>query len=250
MNRSSLTRTTSITPSESKLNLLGTSVTTNEGTPTPPVQPDPEPEPKIEVHEVLSAELQAKFAMMHARAKLEAENSWVTYEFGDSAGAATAGGVGAGTDTGGSAATGVLVQARVYWCRRGCGCYGYARGCSRWWGYRYSIDTVLLIVNHYFQHAVEDMEASHPGDESLSWDLGIASTLVIVRSVLGIAINDEKSYRATVLGEGDWNEGAHRMIDSYIDIGRRDEAVVVTGISDEENLACMACRKKSEKSTD
>ncbi|KAL0062067.1 hypothetical protein AAF712_011067 [Marasmius tenuissimus] len=58
------TRTISTAPSESKLNFV---------------------EPEIEIHEVLSAELQAIFAMMHARAKLE-----VTYEFGDSAGVAAA----------------------------------------------------------------------------------------------------------------------------------------------------------------
>ncbi|KAG7085332.1 hypothetical protein E1B28_002898 [Marasmius oreades] len=31
--------------------------------------------------------------------------------------------------------------------------------------------------------------------------MGIASTLIIVRIALGIAIEDEKSFRATVLGE-------------------------------------------------
>ncbi|KAL0062065.1 hypothetical protein AAF712_011065 [Marasmius tenuissimus] len=86
------TTITRTAPSESKLDFLGKSI--EEAPPTPPAQPDPEPELKIEIHEVLSAELQAKFAMMHARAKLEAENSWVSYEFGDSAGATTAGGVG------------------------------------------------------------------------------------------------------------------------------------------------------------
>ncbi|KAJ8074582.1 hypothetical protein PM082_015485 [Marasmius tenuissimus] len=76
--------------------------------------------------------------------------------------------------------------------------------------------------------------------------MGIASTLVIVRSALGIAINDEKSYRATVLEEGNWNGGARGMIDSIIDIRRRDESVIVTGISDEENPAGLERRNKSQ----
>ncbi|KAJ8092377.1 hypothetical protein PM082_023832 [Marasmius tenuissimus] len=76
--------------------------------------------------------------------------------------------------------------------------------------------------------------------------MGIASTLVIVRSALGIAINDAKSYRATVLEEGAWNGGARGMIDSIIDIRRREESVIVTGVSDQESLAGLEHRNKSQ----
>ncbi|KAK1223119.1 hypothetical protein PQX77_014006 [Marasmius sp. AFHP31] len=81
--------------------------------------------------------------------------------------------------------------------------------------------------------------------------MGIASTLVVVRSALGIAINDEKSYRATVLGEGDWNGETRGMVESVIDVGRRNESepVVVTGVSDEEHLADIESRKKSNNPT-
>ncbi|KAJ8074594.1 hypothetical protein PM082_015497 [Marasmius tenuissimus] len=78
--------------------------------------------------------------------------------------------------------------------------------------------------------------------------MGIASTLIIVRSALGITIKDKNSYKATVLGEGDWNAGARGMIDSVIDVRRRDESelVVVTGVSDDESLAGLERRNKSQ----
>ncbi|KAK1227909.1 hypothetical protein PQX77_009070, partial [Marasmius sp. AFHP31] len=57
--------------------------------------------------------------------------------------------------------------------------------------------------------------------------LGIASTLIVVRTALGIAINDEKSFRATVLGEGDGENGETRgIIDSVLDIRKPDESVM------------------------
>ncbi|KAJ8074597.1 hypothetical protein PM082_015500 [Marasmius tenuissimus] len=82
--------------------------------------------------------------------------------------------------------------------------------------------------------------------------MGIASTLIIVRSVLGITINDEKSYRETVLGENDWQGGAHgmvRMANSVIDIRRRDGLVASMGASDEEHPMCVACRNKQKDLT-
>jgi len=94
--------------------------------------PDP-PEPKIEIKEVLSAELQAvsfcsrfpvhvfrssctnlrtpspppqKFALMHAQMKLEAEASWASFEFGgDSDGGSVGVGVGAAVGVGVGAQT-------------------------------------------------------------------------------------------------------------------------------------------------
>ncbi|KAJ8090868.1 hypothetical protein PM082_024790 [Marasmius tenuissimus] len=55
--------------------------------------------------------------------------------------------------------------------------------------------------------------------------MGIASTLIIVRIALGIAINDEGSFRATVLGEGDVENGGTRgIIDSVLNIRRPNES--------------------------
>ncbi|KAJ8074665.1 hypothetical protein PM082_022243 [Marasmius tenuissimus] len=55
--------------------------------------------------------------------------------------------------------------------------------------------------------------------------MGIASTLTIVRIALGIAINDEESFRATVLGEGDVENGGTRgIIDSVLNIRRPNES--------------------------
>ncbi|KAL0564955.1 hypothetical protein V5O48_017079 [Marasmius crinis-equi] len=52
--------------------------------------------------------------------------------------------------------------------------------------------------------------------------MGIASTLVLVRSALGIAIKDEESFRATVLREGPDGAGtAQGWISSVIEIRRR-----------------------------
>ncbi|KAJ8091964.1 hypothetical protein PM082_024199 [Marasmius tenuissimus] len=44
--------------------------------------------------------------------------------------------------------------------------------------------------------------------------MGIASTLIVVRSALGIVITDEHSFKMTVLGT---NEGT---LDRIVDIGR------------------------------
>ncbi|KAJ8090865.1 hypothetical protein PM082_024787 [Marasmius tenuissimus] len=78
--------------------------------------------------------------------------------------------------------------------------------------------------------------------------MGIASTLIIVRIVLGIAINDEKSFRATVLGEGNGGSGDSRgIIESVLDIRRRDESVVGRG---EERVEGLEHARKSKEFTD
>ncbi|KAJ8090887.1 hypothetical protein PM082_024810 [Marasmius tenuissimus] len=56
--------------------------------------------------------------------------------------------------------------------------------------------------------------------------MGIASTLIIVRSALGIAIKDETTYKATVLGEGDEKEGGQGTVESVINIRRCSESTV------------------------
>ncbi|KAK1223890.1 hypothetical protein PQX77_013224 [Marasmius sp. AFHP31] len=55
--------------------------------------------------------------------------------------------------------------------------------------------------------------------------MGIASTLVVVRSALGIAINDEKSFKAFVLDEGE-NEATGGILNSIVDIGRRNDSIM------------------------
>ncbi|KAJ8074198.1 hypothetical protein PM082_012490 [Marasmius tenuissimus] len=58
--------------------------------------------------------------------------------------------------------------------------------------------------------------------------MGIASTLVVVRSTLGIAVHDEKSFKASVLEvhEGEDNLGAPQgWINSVIDIRRLTNSV-------------------------
>ncbi|KAJ8090857.1 hypothetical protein PM082_024779 [Marasmius tenuissimus] len=60
--------------------------------------------------------------------------------------------------------------------------------------------------------------------------LGIASTLIIVRSALGIAINDERSFRMTVLGENGETQG---MIESVVEFRRRDESSIMGDAAEE-----------------
>ncbi|KAL0571144.1 hypothetical protein V5O48_010815 [Marasmius crinis-equi] len=67
--------------------------------------------------------------------------------------------------------------------------------------------------------------------------MGIASTLIIVRSALGIAIKDEQSFRATVLQEPG-AATAPGWISSVIDIRRRRDSV--EGTEDEEGRAVAA----------
>ncbi|KAJ8090900.1 hypothetical protein PM082_024823 [Marasmius tenuissimus] len=55
--------------------------------------------------------------------------------------------------------------------------------------------------------------------------MGIASTLIIVRSALGIAISDEKSFRMTVLGTGGRNGRTRGVVDSAIDFVRQSTSV-------------------------
>ncbi|KAK1227911.1 hypothetical protein PQX77_009072 [Marasmius sp. AFHP31] len=74
--------------------------------------------------------------------------------------------------------------------------------------------------------------------------MGIASTLIIVRIVLGIAINDEKSFRATVLGEGDGGIGGTRgIIESVLDVRRPEESVMSR---DEERVKGSEHAQKNE----
>ncbi|KAJ8090864.1 hypothetical protein PM082_024786 [Marasmius tenuissimus] len=56
--------------------------------------------------------------------------------------------------------------------------------------------------------------------------MGIASTLIIVRTALGKAINDEQSFRVTVLGEVDGENGSESpgMTESILEFRRRDES--------------------------
>ncbi|KAK1221034.1 hypothetical protein PQX77_016168 [Marasmius sp. AFHP31] len=56
--------------------------------------------------------------------------------------------------------------------------------------------------------------------------MGIASTLIIVRSALGIAIKDEKSFRMTVLGEQGRNRTSGGMVDSVFNTARRSNSTL------------------------
>ncbi|KAK1223476.1 hypothetical protein PQX77_013652, partial [Marasmius sp. AFHP31] len=62
---------------------------------------------------------------------------------------------------------------------------------------------------------------------------GIASTMIIVRSALGISVNDEKSFRATVLGEDAQNGGTRGMIESVLEVRVPTESIMT---DDEERL--------------
>ncbi|KAK1218040.1 hypothetical protein PQX77_019291 [Marasmius sp. AFHP31] len=78
--------------------------------------------------------------------------------------------------------------------------------------------------------------------------MGIASTLIIVRTSLGIAINDEKSFLTTVFGEGDGSNGESRgMIDSVLNIRGPDESVMPY---DEEQAEGSEHVRKSEELTE
>ncbi|KAJ8089200.1 hypothetical protein PM082_014448 [Marasmius tenuissimus] len=78
--------------------------------------------------------------------------------------------------------------------------------------------------------------------------LGIASTLIIVRTALGIAINDEKTFRATVLGEGDGGNGESRgIVESVLEVRRPDESVV---LRDGEHVESLEDGRKSEVATE
>ncbi|KAK1218039.1 hypothetical protein PQX77_019290 [Marasmius sp. AFHP31] len=77
--------------------------------------------------------------------------------------------------------------------------------------------------------------------------MGIASTLIIVRTALGIAINDETSFRATVLGEGDGGNGESRgMIGNVLEFRRPHESVMAR---DQERGEASEHVRKSEEST-
>ncbi|KAK1230335.1 hypothetical protein PQX77_006576 [Marasmius sp. AFHP31] len=78
--------------------------------------------------------------------------------------------------------------------------------------------------------------------------MGIASTLIVVRTALGIAINDEKSFQATVLGEGGGRNGETRgILDSVLDIRKPDQSVMPR---DEERVEGSEDARKSEESRD
>ncbi|KAJ8090874.1 hypothetical protein PM082_024796 [Marasmius tenuissimus] len=64
--------------------------------------------------------------------------------------------------------------------------------------------------------------------------MGIASTLIIVCSALGIAINDERSFKLTVLGGRDQDGGSPRILHSMIEIRRRGESTI-----DQEELGLV-----------
>ncbi|KAK1233440.1 hypothetical protein PQX77_003403 [Marasmius sp. AFHP31] len=78
--------------------------------------------------------------------------------------------------------------------------------------------------------------------------MGIASTLIIVRTALGIAINDEKTFRATVLGEGSGGNGESRgIIGSVLEIRRPDESAVAR---DEEQVEGSEPERKPKEVTE
>ncbi|KAJ8089567.1 hypothetical protein PM082_014823 [Marasmius tenuissimus] len=74
--------------------------------------------------------------------------------------------------------------------------------------------------------------------------MGIASTLIIVRSALGIAINGEKSFKLTVLGGRDGNEGSRGIVHSIIQIRGRGESTVDR---EEMGLGDVAGNEKQEE---
>ncbi|KAL0571146.1 hypothetical protein V5O48_010817, partial [Marasmius crinis-equi] len=75
---------------------------------------------------------------------------------------------------------------------------------------------------------------------------GIASTLIIVRSALGIAIKDEQSFRATVLQEPE-TATAPGWISSVIDIRRRRDLVGGTEDEEEEGRVVTAAENPTSK---
>ncbi|KAL0563479.1 hypothetical protein V5O48_018588 [Marasmius crinis-equi] len=79
--------------------------------------------------------------------------------------------------------------------------------------------------------------------------MGIASTLIIVRSALGIAIQDEKSFKASVLRELPGDGSTPDWIDSVIDIRRRSTTTNFIGtIRDEErNLGVGSVNKEGKE---
>ncbi|KAJ8074222.1 hypothetical protein PM082_012525 [Marasmius tenuissimus] len=69
--------------------------------------------------------------------------------------------------------------------------------------------------------------------------MGIASTLIIVRTALGIAINNQESFKTNVLGEmgaGENTGDPPGLVDSVIDI-RRSTRELVERRRDEESVA-------------
>ncbi|KAK1218454.1 hypothetical protein PQX77_018867 [Marasmius sp. AFHP31] len=79
--------------------------------------------------------------------------------------------------------------------------------------------------------------------------MGIASTLIIVRIVLGIAIDDEQSFRDTVLGEGDHrSREARGTIESVVlNIERREDSCKT---HDEENAEVFEPAPKTGEQPD
>ncbi|KAK1223223.1 hypothetical protein PQX77_013902 [Marasmius sp. AFHP31] len=55
--------------------------------------------------------------------------------------------------------------------------------------------------------------------------MGIASTLIIVRTALGIQIDNEQSFRITVLKEDSGSGESRGMLESVLDIRRHEPAV-------------------------
>ncbi|KAK1227910.1 hypothetical protein PQX77_009071 [Marasmius sp. AFHP31] len=86
--------------------------------------------------------------------------------------------------------------------------------------------TIPVVHSCLISMMVSTSTAALPGSIPNQNTQGIASTLIVVRTALGIAINDEKSFRATVLGEGDGgNRETRGIIDSVLDIRKPDESV-------------------------
>ncbi|KAJ8090863.1 hypothetical protein PM082_024785 [Marasmius tenuissimus] len=117
------------------------------------------------------------------------------------------------------------------------------------------IYTVLLLVARYRLDTDLDM-AVFVGDQLGSAVLhsclipimGIASTLIIVRTALGVEINGERSFRATVLGEGVGRNGETRgIVESVLDPGRPDRSIIP---HDDEHLEDFEHARKIEEWVD
>ncbi|KAJ8090872.1 hypothetical protein PM082_024794 [Marasmius tenuissimus] len=55
--------------------------------------------------------------------------------------------------------------------------------------------------------------------------MGIASTMIIVRSALGIAVNDEKSFKTTVLRGRDMDERSGGIVNTIVDIQKHESMI-------------------------
>ncbi|KAJ8090961.1 hypothetical protein PM082_024885 [Marasmius tenuissimus] len=81
--------------------------------------------------------------------------------------------------------------------------------------------------------------------ESFVTVMGIASTLIIVRSALGVAFNDEESFKVTVSRDRALGRESRAMTDMVFDIRRSDGLAVNAEGPGEDYLASAAARSQS-----